>query len=539
MFNVWRQNILENFEIVGEDTGSALSLVVSGSEIDREFWRRHFARTARDIFRRSGRLSLHSICEGEAKGNFLGTLNAWASVGQAETGDGARPDVALISMVFGQGKRLSPFTQSLGNRKAAFNVPIKASGSDVYLNTADLSNLHSNNWLRHLGRSGFRGVLVKWGDEAVIPGRLWRHEAHDFSDLDAVRFVWETEMTEALAREKEWFIIDRESGLILFELPRQGIESMQGRLREFAGRPFGLGVNLGSIAVSYDFLSTALEVLGGDVATPRLSADWDPYVWLALFCRDEEQWRAEKRHEASIGKSGIEQLEARYPHFYQKLSRLRAALEHRKGRPLKVGALNFGEAFWVDIGLHQSLRRCFESLTNDTDEGRAVRELFRLPHERDPNGNVVVNSLIPAGADIRDSVIVDSVILDDSTLLRGGVVVAGRHRTVRMPDGGAALFCAVDQLSFSGPRGVAFRSLGEQVNLPEGGRHTTVFLPQGPAGMVSNEAVVSYDGDTFNKPLAGNPVSFAEAAALMAGVDGVKLEQMWHNAWQNRLAAQP
>lgn len=525
MFEVWRRNIRENLELVRAGRGPSLVSVVSGSESDRAYWQRHFEEVGGHVFNAGAAVPVHSFCEGRPKGNFLGTLLAWAQI-RASEGAGAALDsgVALMSMVFGKGKRLSPFTQSLGNRKPAFLTPRRAGNSGLYMNTADLSNLFSASWVDHLREGGFRGLLVKWGDEAIIPGTLWPKGARDFRDVDAVRFVWQTEPTETLAREKDWFLIEGETGLINFALSRQEMDSLRSRLGALARPGQQAGVNLGSLALSYDFLDLALEIFHDEVFAPSLSADWDPYVWLALFCRDESDWRAEQEHETRLGRSGIRALEERFPGFYRKLARLRGALAERTGRPLRVGALNFGEAFWVDIGLHAPLRRCLESLITETEEGRASRDVFGIPHERDARGNVVVNSSLPDAADIRDSVVVDSVILDPHAVVRGGVVVGSRLRSLRMPHGGSALFCAADELSFTGPRGIAFASVSPAVMVREGGRHTTLWLPQGPQDFVSNEDIWDYGGENYQRPILGNPLSFEEAGELMSKVDGLELD---------------
>ena len=51
----------------------------------------------------------------------------------------------------------------------------------------------------------------------------------------------------------------------------------------------------------------------------------------------------------------------------------------------------------------------------------------------------MINSQIAAGANIRDSVIVDTAIHDGASVVRRGVLVGGKHGKVEMPEGGAAL----------------------------------------------------------------------------------------------------
>jgi hypothetical protein len=408
---------------------------------------------------------------------------------------------------------------------------MKAAQSGIFLRTVDLANLSANSWIRHLANCNFKGMIVKWGDEAVIPGVDWDAKPRDLSNVDAVRFVWKTKITEDLAREKEWVVIDPATGFMKQQLSRQDLATLKQRIA-LLGDGVEVGVNLGSLAISYPFLDTALEVLREDVLEPSKWANWDPYAWIALCCQDEAQWRAEAAHEERLGGTGIRELEARYPDFYPKLAGLRGALESRTGRPLAIGVVDFGETFWVDLGLHLTLRETMDALVTDSDRGRATRELFGIPHNRDKNGNIMVRSSFPPPAAIRDSVLIDSVIRDHNSVIQRGVVVGGRHGWLSMPQGGSALFCAADRMEYSGPHGVAFRSLGREITVAEGGRHTSMMLPDGPTDMVSNESVLDYSGDNYAQPILGNAISFEDAGRIMSALDGRDLETRWLHAWK-------
>jgi hypothetical protein len=174
-------------------------------------------------------------------------------------------------------------------------------------------------------------------------------------------------------------------------------------------------------------------------------------------------------------------------------------------------------------------------LTADSDHGTATRELFGIPQQRDARGNIVLGSQIAEGADVRDSVVVGSVILDAGTVLRNGVIVGGKHGRITMPEGGSALFCAADRLAFEGPRGIAFRCMGQEVVVEEGGRCTTLLLPEGPEMMVSNESLVDYKGDNYTRAIMGNRLSFEKAGRKLAELDGRELEAQWQAAWSGWL----
>jgi hypothetical protein len=546
---VWLANIESARRTVRENRVGQLVAIVSGSANDAAYWQAHAASVAGDVFRADRATRVRSIHERSPKGNLLGTLNAWRETKQAAgAGQLELPNVGLVSMVFGKGKRLSPLTQALGNCKAALPTPMTSPASGDYLRGGDLSSLYTSTWLDTIERAGFRGLVVKWGDEAMIPGVRWSLPAGAYADVDAIRFVWQTEPDEVLAREKEWVVVDADSELMVTQYPREnlaailarrdslaqaGESSSAGALADGTPRRLAMGVNLGSFAISYPLLDAALDVFGADVADPKMAADWDPYGWLALACESDADWEAARAYESQAGRPGLSALLQRYPDFYEKMKEVRRRVEQQRGRRLKIAVLDFGECFWVDMGLHQQLRRALERLTHQDEGGAVTRALFGITQEPDANGNILVNSQIASGADIRDSVIVNSQIADGSSVIRGGIVIGGKHRRVSMPEGGIALFCALDTLALNGPSAIALRSVGQEVRLPAGGRHTILYGPNGPVPMLGNESVTSYDGPTYDDPILGNPISYAEAAALMDGVGPAQTDQRWRDAWES------
>lgn len=536
-FDNWRRNIEENSRIVQQSHGTRVATVVSGSQSDQQFWHQQFTATRNDVFRSDEATLVVSTHEETRKGNFLGGLDAWRKTKQAlRTHQESVPDIAFMCMVFGKGKRLSPFTQSFGNRKPAFLTPRRSPGSkQAYLTMADVANLSSAIIASHLQSNGFRGLVIKWGDEAIIPGVVWTARPGSYADVDAVRFVWRTEPNEYLAREKDWVVIDPDSGLMKHQYARQSMESLAKRMSTWGSATYHMGVNLGSLAISHPFLDIASEVLGDDIASAEKWLDWDPYVWVALSCRTEEQWLEEIRHEENIGRTGIADVLNRWPDFYDKLQLVRTRLEEKLARPMAIAALDFGRPFWVDWGLHISMRKTLESLTTDSDEGVTARELFEIPHQRDTNGNIIVRSSIPDGASIRNSLLIDTVITEAGSVVHDGVVVGGRHKVLHMPYGGSALFCAADRLSFTGQHGIAFRSMGADIEVQDGGRHTTVCFGQEPQHMISNEAIIDYEGSNYSQPILGNALSFEEASLLVGREDVQSMEQRWLLGWSHWL----
>lgn len=534
MIEYWDRNISNSINIVQNNEGPSLVIVVSGNEINQAYWYQHFMQIRKDIFREDGNTKIISVCEQTQKGNFLGTLNAWDECkNQLLLGNFEIPKVSIFSMVFGKGKRLSPFTQALGNRKSSFPTPMRAYNAGTYMCAADVSNLYSNLWLQHLQQSGFRGVLVKWGDEATIPSISWQSSISSLKDFDAVRFIFKTEVTENLAREKEWVVIDPQNDTMKYQFARQDANILKQRFTEFKDRNYQLAVNLGSLAISYDFLDLALKIFHEDINNPDKQADWDPYVWMALFANNIEQWHKEIEYELKAGKKGLQLLEKRYENFYGKIQELRTSFERRKGRPFRVGVIDFGKAFWVDIGLHKTLRNFLERITENSVVGKTTRDILAIFEEKDKNNNIIIRSSIPREADIKNSMIIDTFITDPKTFIRNAIIVCGKHESLTIPHGGSALFCAVNHMDFTGPHGIAFRSFGKNISIHEGGRHTSVLFPNEIINMISNESLIDYNGDNYLRPIFNNRYSFKELSELMSHKGGKQIEECWMQKWKN------
>jgi len=305
----------------------------------------------RHVFRADGTTTIMTVNEFSKKGNFLGILNAWKTVKQAIAAGTilALPQVFLITMVFGQGKRLSPFTQALGKRKSAFPTLYRVGPHPFdYLNLAEACSFYSNAMVDYLCGTGFHGVLVRWGDEILIPESPWPRAS--FRDVDVVRFVGQPKLDPQTAREKEWLAVSKTTGHVEAHFPRQDLERVRSRIAGMEQTHY-LGVNLGSLALSYDFLESAMTVFGDDVESPERWLDADPYLWVGLLAREANQWLAQEQYEAQSGLLGLRSLYARYPDFMQRMAELRRSSESRSGRRLAIAALDFGNPLWVDMGL--------------------------------------------------------------------------------------------------------------------------------------------------------------------------------------------
>jgi hypothetical protein len=129
-------------------------------------------------------------------------------------------------------------------------------------------------------------------------------------------------------------------------------------------------------------------------------------------------------------------------------------------------------------------------------------------------------------------VILNSTILDPQSVVNRGVVVGARHNRLSMPSGGASLFAAVRDMQFEGENGIAFRSVGDVLSIPQGGRHTSLFMNNAPVPMVSNESIKSYDDAEYSRPILGNSMSFEQAGNLVGAIDPQQLEENWRAAWK-------
>ncbi len=246
----WLAAIAANARVIAESEGPRLVSIVCGSERDRQFWETRARRFAADLFCDDGNVRILTLVEGVPRGNFLGTMAAWLENRSATD----RTQPGLMVMVYGEGRRLSPFTQALGNRKPALPTLAASKHAGMYVNAAELAMRHTALPFDAIRHGDFRGLLIKWGDEAIIPEMLWPPMA--LSDVDAIRFVSGMEPTDVTASEKEWLVFDPSSGEVLAELPRQSLHTLKPRVDAARASGLEVGVNLGSLAASYDLRQT-------------------------------------------------------------------------------------------------------------------------------------------------------------------------------------------------------------------------------------------------------------------------------------------
>ncbi len=419
-----------------------------------------------------------------------------------------------MSLVFGEGRRLSPFTQALGNRKAAFTTPRLGARSGQFLNAAEVGNLYTNAWMHHLRRRGFGGVLVKWGDEAILPsvGLDEAGAARTLADVDVVRFVWRVRPTGTLAAQKDWFLIDRQSGLVTHVLPRQPLASLLDVLSRAPAAE--AAVNLGSLALTRDFLDAALAVFGREVERAA-ALDWDPHFWVALLAASAESFLAYCDTQAAAGRPFTPPAGLSAAEVFLKTQEIRSLVRRARGRDVRIGTLDFGEALWLDFGLQSTLGEMLESLPRQTSRGALLRRAFGIPERRDERGNILVESSIPAGAKIEGSVLLRSALADAASVAHGAVLIDSAVGRAAIAAGGAVIDSRIGRLELSGGNAIAFRVTAESLDLGEGARAASVVIDGAPRLFTATEKQCG-DPAAFDVALGRNPLSFAALSRAVA-----------------------
>jgi hypothetical protein len=515
----WLQSIQASQSLVAGEGQANLVVIVSGSVRDTEYWVQSVESVSSDILSADRGIRIVGAAEEIPAGNFLGTIAAWNSVDRQNVPLPSN-GISLMCMVFGQGTRLSPFTQALGNRKAALPTPFRGRRTQQHLRTIDLAILYSSLWMNRLRENGFSGVLVKWGDEATLPGVDWPAQSKRFSSRDMVRFVWKTEPTEMYAREKEWFIIDNQSDSVVGLIPRQPLESLKAVMSKYEGNRYSLAVNLGSLAVSYQLMEHMRGVFENFAGNSSYAADWDPVVSYLLLSDGAD----ENEH----SRAAISRAETRFPGIVPAIRRLNESWRLEHGTPLSTGYLDFGSALWVDLGLHESLRKCLDALHEDSELGAAMRAFFDVNSPPDADGNRLIRSNVHPAARIRNSIVIDSSILSADSVIEKSLVVGCHARTLHMPTGGACLFSRGNILEFAGPGAIAFRVAADSGVLKAGERRTTIQRPGERLDVSSFETVQKYDASIMDVPVFENRISFTDAGLVTAAMHPSELEAVWN-----------
>jgi phosphomannomutase len=506
---------------------------VCGSEAARRFWQ-HRLDEIQPAFKAREAISFH---EDLPVNQAFGLLLLWHRLR-----DRLRPqEGALIAFVFGEGTRATPFTETDNGQKPAMSSFVKLGGANAkrYLSMVELGLKYFAPVEAYLRRSGFDGVVVKWGDEVQIATNDLSGTSPLFAGADIVRFVSKRTMTDFDAANKDWVGVDAGGHVTAF-IPRRPLAQMRALaergLIEQRGDALIAGINLGSIAVSRALLDELLAEFESEVLDPSADRarrpDLDPQFFSALTIaaiqNEEDRWRVWDQYRSEL--QSLRDLEKDMPDI---LKRLRGVLERfaaRHGRPPRIVAMDFADQYWGDVGQHRQIFEFYLALNDRGASGTIARALAGLRQTRDANNNILVNSAI-GEARVVNSVVIDCQI--QSGEIANSILIGTRGGTLQVKEG-FDIGSTVREMSL-GRRAGAYKVVSrELVSAREGERITTLFLPDGRDVLMR----VHEDTDLRNKrsnydvPILGNAISFREAHTLMSSIDPVELENRRNRAAQ-------
>jgi phosphomannomutase len=507
--------------------------VVSGSEAARAFWQTTLEEAD------TGAPVLRSLHEDLPVNQAFGLLLMWHRI----RSDWKDHQGALMAFVFGEGTRSTPWTETDNGQKPALSTFVRAtayrSRPMVELALRTFSPVEA-----FLRRSGFDGVVVKWGDEALVPAVDLSGTDARFAGADVVRFVSMVEVKADDAANKDWVGVASDGRVTAF-IPRRPLAEMepladQGLLQRRAGRLWG-GVNLGSIGISRRLLDALWAEFEPDVldagADRKQRPDLDPQFFTALTiaARPDPDDRVAAWAAAQAETPAMAELQARHPRMFDRLRTVLDRFEAEHGRPVSMQALDFGQPYWGDIGQHHRIRSFFMDLLGEGFDAEVARALAGLAADPDADGNrrlrstvdprvrvtgsVLIDAHVTGTGEIRDSVVIGSR-LHDPTLTAAFDIESVARGLVLAPGAGTY------RLVSATPR-----------SLPAGERATTLFLSaEGELYRVREDTNLKDRPATYDVPVFGNPLSFREAHQRMVALDPERLRS-WRQAAQAAVRA--
>ncbi|MGR3319592.1 MAG: hypothetical protein ACUZ8O_14080 [Candidatus Anammoxibacter sp.] len=513
--------------------------VVSGSDVDRESWEKRLKEISPYIFNRNGSSLVLSLQEKignkTRQGNFLGTLLAYQNIKEACVKHDVpyRDFVAMVGMLFGRGERMSPITQCKGCRKPAIEVTpanIKINNRKVALTAVEEALFYFTPVAKYLEKRGFRGILNKWGDETEIPSVDFAGSVENrnlMKEHDVVKIISVVEITDELAKQKDWVVFDDSQDMI-GQLSRNNRVELIKQLTILGIKPNAdgrcyAGISLGPVAVSYDVLDIAFEVFEYEIKEEGIYFDFDPYLLMALAMKDTEQniWE-EKGHKDK----DLQELVRMIPDFFAKVQQIKKIFKTRYNRNLNLKTLDFGkDTYWADIGQHSSMREKYLSLNDCGEKGIIARKIANIEKEKDQNGNIIINSELPSDIYITNSVIVNSKITGKGKI-NNSTIIDSEFADIDMDTAFAIRSIRQGSSVLSKYSGL-FESLGvDNLVLGEKMRHVSLLTSFGKMDMeVSEDSDLRDKENIYNLPILNNKISFAEAFNEMLGTSIEKLEE--------------
>lgn len=251
------------------------------------------------------------------------------------------------------------------------------------------------------------------------------------------------------------------------------------------------------------------DLLGAD----QISANWDPYLWMALHSNHEDEWVRECCAGADERPRDLADLLTLIPDFWSRAQDARRHLEKMTGRPMRVKLLDFGEPYWFDAGNHASLQTGLADIFEPGRDGNTLRTFLGLPGNLANGESYISGSTLGSEATVRNSVIIGSRIGSPGSSIERAIVINSELGTGSIGAGGVVMECQCLELKVDGPAGFAFRLTGtarvqgDEISAEVGPRVQPTRLSYFDSSKI-------IDNDAYNTRLHANLMTFAEAAAL-------------------------
>jgi len=521
-----KKNIALTKRLIEEGQTPGTLAIVSGSESAKNLWQK-ILQGAKSSLKAISVISLH---EDLPVNQAFGVLLLWQRLRDATD----RIRGTLAAFVFGSGTRATPFTETDNAQKPAIVTPVRviSDGKERYLTMVELAIRYFLPVQQYLMRSGFEGLIIKWGDEVQIPTcDLSGHNPELFGNADIVRFVSIQEMTTDSAANKDWVGVNDKQHVTAF-IPRRPLSDMEklaerGLVHKRDGKLYG-GVNLGSVAVSYELLDTLLNEFKGEVndstanrnARPALDPEF--FTALTIAVNQDEHERRKAWQRAIQESKDVQQLSETIHDVLERIQRAIGALQ----RPVHMVALDFQDQYWGDIGQHPQIYDFYMGLNEPGPKGDILRALADIRDQRDEHGNIIVgDSYISQNITVRNSVLIN-VTLTGQGRIEHSVLIGTRAGNINIENGFDVLSTAPGLQVAS--RGGMYKVVSDvPVSVAEGERVTTLFMPtHGTHLMRVHEHTNLRDtAATYDVPICGNPVSFKDAHEDMGRITVEELEQ--------------
>ena len=522
-----KKNIALTKRLIEDGKTPGTLAVVAGSESARNLWQKILDEAKRSL----QAISVFSFHEDLPVNQAFGVLLLWQRLRDAAD----RTRGTLAAFVFGSGTRSTPFTETDNAQKPAIVTPVRgiSDGKERYLTMVELAVRYFIPVQQYLLRSGFKGLIIKWGDEVQIPTcDLSGQNPELFSNADIVRFVSIQEMTPESALNKDWVGVNAKQHVTAF-IPRRPLSDMEklaerGLVQKHDGKLYG-GVNLGSVAVSDDLLDALLEEFKGEVndstanrnARPALDPEF--FTALTIAVMQDENERREAWQRALQESEDVKKLSENMPDVLERIQKAMQTLD----RPLKMMVLDFQDQYWGDIGQHPQIYDFYMGLNESGPKGEILRALADIPDQRDENGNIIVgDSYISQNITIKNSVLIN-VTLTGQGHIENSVLIGTRSGNIDI-DNGFDVLSTGTSLQVSS-RGGTYKVVSDvPVSVAAGERVTTLFMPtHGTYLMRVHEHTNLRDTTaTYDVPICGNPVSFKDAHEDMGRITVEELERV-------------